>query len=211
MWCQVQPEVSQFTTTVSYDRAGIGMSDPGPEPRDARQIARELHTALCNARLAPPYLLVGHSFGGPLIRVFAGMYPDDIAGLVLVDPTQEEFINRDSSPAVNRGSIPDNDWNQIQSSLTEAHESRVPDKVPVVLITGIGPRTFPGYITAKQILEYRAMRQLWLKFHAEWLAKIPNAQHIVTDISGHNIPGTEPDLIIHAIRQMVEPSNNPPR
>jgi len=213
MWSLVQPAVSKFTTTVSYDRAGVGMSDPGPEPRDARQIARELHTALRNAGLFPPYVLVGHSFGGPLIRVYAGMFPDEVAGMVLVDPTQEEFINRNPSPAVRQGNIPDNDWREIQSSLAEAHDSRVPANVPVILITGMGPRVFPGYITEKQIQEYRAGHQLWLQFHSQWLAKIPNAQHIITYISGHNVPGTEPDLIIHAIRQIVvkEPQGDQPQ
>ncbi len=211
MWLYEQPAVSKFTTTVAYDRAGIGMSDPGPEPRDARQIARELHTALHNARLAPPYLLVGHSFGGPLNRVFAGMYPDEVAGLVLVDPTQEEFINRNPNPAVNKGDIPDSDWHQIQSSLAEAHESRVPANIPVVLITGMGPRVFPGFVTEKQIQEYRAIHELWLKFHEEWLKKVPNAQHIITENSGHDVPFAEPELIIRVIRQMVEQSRNPPR
>jgi len=211
MWCHEQPAVSKFTTTVAYDRAGIGMSDPGPEPRDARQIARELHTALRNASLAPPYLLVGHSFGGPLNRVFAGMYPDEIAGMVLVDPTQEEFINRNPSPTARQGDIPDSDWKEIQSSLAEAHESLVPANVPVVLITGMGPRVFPDYISEKKIQEYKANHQLWLKFHKEWLEKVPNGQHIITENSGHDVVISEPELVIHAIRQIVEQSNKPPR
>ena len=211
MWCNEQPAVSQFTTTVTYDRAGIGLSEPGPEPRDARQVARELHTALHHARLAPPYLLVGHSFGGPLNRVFAGMYPDEIAGLVLVDPTQEEFINRNPNPAVNQGHIPDNDWKEIQSSLAEAHESRVPANVPVILITGMGPRVFPGYLSEKKIREYKSNHQLWLKFHQEWLNQVPNAQHIITGNSGHDVVISEPELVISAIRRIVEQSNHPPR
>src|SRR5262245_35630451 len=55
VWERVQPAVSKFATTVSYDRAGIGWSDPGPKPRDARQVARELHTALQKAHVPPPY------------------------------------------------------------------------------------------------------------------------------------------------------------
>jgi len=208
MWCELQPAVSKFTTTVTYDRAGIGMSDPGPEPRDARQIARELHTALHNAGLAPPYLLVGHSFGGPLNRVFAGMYPDEIAGMVLVDPTQEEFINRDPSPAARQGNNPDNDWKEAQSSLAEAHESRVPTNVPVVLITGMGPRVFPAYLSEKKIQEYKANHQLWLKFHVEWLKKVPNGQHIITENSGHDVVIREPELIINAIQRIVVQPRN---
>jgi pimeloyl-ACP methyl ester carboxylesterase len=208
-WSEIQPEVAKFATAVSYDRAGIGMSAPGPQPRDGRQIALELHTALHRRRLDPPYILVGHSFGGPLIRVFAGLYPDETAGLVLVDPTQEEFINRDPSPAVNQGKISDDYWKEIQSTLTEAHNSPIPAHIPVILITAVGPRVLPNFVTEKNKQEYRARLQLWLKAHTEWLAKIPGSQHIVTDISGPGVPLTEPELVIAAIRREVAQSPNP--
>jgi len=63
-WTRVQPEIAKFTRVCSYDRAGYGGSDAGPLPRTSAQIARELHTLLRNAGEEPPYLLVGHSFGG---------------------------------------------------------------------------------------------------------------------------------------------------
>src|SRR5262249_22556886 len=91
-WERVQPAVSKLMTTVTYHRAGIGSSPPGAKLRYAGHIARELHLALRNAHVPPAYILVGDSFGGSLIRVFAGMYRDEISGMVLVDPTQEEFI-----------------------------------------------------------------------------------------------------------------------
>src|SRR4029077_19435539 len=93
----IQPAVSQFAKTISYDRAGNGLSKKGPAPRDGRRVATELHTALHNARASPPYILVGHSLGGPYIRVFAGLYPEEVAGLVLVDPTQEDLIAWDKA------------------------------------------------------------------------------------------------------------------
>jgi pimeloyl-ACP methyl ester carboxylesterase len=177
VWQLVQPEVSKLTRTVSYDRAGIGWSAPGPAPRDARQIARELHTALQNARIAPPYILVGHSLGGPFIRVFAGMYPSEVAGMVLVDPTQEEFIYWNQARNTNQVERQDEEWKEIQASLAEAHESRVPEGIPVVVITGIGPRIFPSFVTQKQEQEYKAGHQMWLKFHTAWLEKVPNGHN----------------------------------
>ncbi len=87
-WEQVRQEVGRFARVVTYDRAGVGASEPGPQPRTGRQIAVELHTALGNADLSPPYILVGHSMGGPYVRIFAATYPDEVAGLVLLDPTQ---------------------------------------------------------------------------------------------------------------------------
>jgi pimeloyl-ACP methyl ester carboxylesterase len=89
-WDRVRGPVSRFARVVTYDRAGTGKSQPGPLPRHARHIAGELHTALKNAGLAPPYILVGQSWGGPCIRVFASMFPKDVCGMVLVDPTQPD-------------------------------------------------------------------------------------------------------------------------
>src|SRR5688500_16883987 len=68
-WGKVQPEVSRFARTVSYDRAGVGFSQVGPPPRDGRRIAVELRRALQAAGIAPPYILVGASLGGPYVRI----------------------------------------------------------------------------------------------------------------------------------------------
>jgi pimeloyl-ACP methyl ester carboxylesterase len=89
-WDRVRGPVARFARVVTYDRAGTGKSEPGPLPRHARHIAGELHTALHNAGLPPPYILVGQSWGGPCVRVFAGMFPQDVSGMVLVDPTQPD-------------------------------------------------------------------------------------------------------------------------
>jgi pimeloyl-ACP methyl ester carboxylesterase len=84
-WSKVQPEVAKFTRACSYDRAGTGFSDPGPMPRTSVRIAEELRTALHNAGIAGPYILVGSAFGGDNVRTFADLYMDEVAGLVLVD------------------------------------------------------------------------------------------------------------------------------
>jgi pimeloyl-ACP methyl ester carboxylesterase len=89
-WSLVQPEIARLTRVCSYDRAGFGWSDGGPLPRTARRIASELHRLLERARAMPPYLLVGHSFGGMVMRVFAHDYRQDVAGLVFVDPAHPE-------------------------------------------------------------------------------------------------------------------------
>ena len=88
-WAAVQPEVAIFTRTVAYDRIG---SNHRQESLTGKEIAVELHEALANAHLPPPYVLVGQSFGGVYNRVFASLYPDEVVGLVLLDPTQEKFI-----------------------------------------------------------------------------------------------------------------------
>jgi pimeloyl-ACP methyl ester carboxylesterase len=89
IWSFVQPEVAKFTTVVSYDRAGYAWSEPGPTPRTGHQIVSELHRALVNAGLQGPYILVGQSFGGFLVRAFARYYPKEVTGMVLVEALNE--------------------------------------------------------------------------------------------------------------------------
>lgn len=89
-WRTVQPQIAIFSRVCSYDRAGYGGSDSGPMPRTSLQIATELHTLLRNAGEMPPYVLVGASFGGYNVRVFNGLYSDEVAGIVLADATQED-------------------------------------------------------------------------------------------------------------------------
>lgn len=81
----VQPEVSKTTRVCTYDRAGMGWSDPGPLPRDAAHFAQELHTLLQNANIPGPYIMVGHSLGGAAVRVFVHDYASEVAGVVLIE------------------------------------------------------------------------------------------------------------------------------
>ena len=85
-WGWVQPEVAKTTRICTYDRAGMGWSEASPEPRTAREFAKELHTLLAKANEPGPYVLVGHSMGGYTVRVYAHDYPDEVAGLVFIDP-----------------------------------------------------------------------------------------------------------------------------
>jgi pimeloyl-ACP methyl ester carboxylesterase len=84
-WRKVQPEIAKFVSVCSYDRAGLGYSEPSPRPRTSRVFAEELHELLNAAGVAPPYILVGHSFGGFNVRLFASRYRSETAGMVLVD------------------------------------------------------------------------------------------------------------------------------
>src|SRR5688572_17527294 len=91
-WVRVQREVSGTTRVCAYDRAGMGWSEMGPEPRDAEQITDELHTLLSKAGIEGPYVLVGHSFGGLYMQTYAARYPDEVAGVVLVDSSSPKQV-----------------------------------------------------------------------------------------------------------------------
>jgi pimeloyl-ACP methyl ester carboxylesterase len=99
-WYKVQPEIAKFARVYAYERAGVGWSESGPGPRTAMQAVHELHNLLRNAQVPEPYILVGHSYGGLVVRLFADRYPNEVAGLVLVDASHEDQL---SVAAISKG------------------------------------------------------------------------------------------------------------
>jgi pimeloyl-ACP methyl ester carboxylesterase len=89
-WTLVQPKIAAFTRVCSYDRAGYGWSDESPLPRTSEHIAHELHTLLTRAQIPKPFILVGHSIGGLYMQQYASLYPEEVAGLILVDSCHED-------------------------------------------------------------------------------------------------------------------------
>jgi len=195
-WGKVQPEVSRFARTVTYDRAGNGLSEDGPAPRDGRRIATELHRALRQADIAPPYILVGHSLGGLYIRIFAGLYPDDVAGLVLVDPTQE---GNDLQPSGHP------ELAALPGTFDQARASQIRSGIPVLLIDARGVPEVPFATEAFRALRATARQQLPAESLAykEWVERMPGGRLIVTDHSGHNVPMEQPELVVDTIREAI--------
>ncbi|WP_157778815.1 alpha/beta fold hydrolase [Massilia violaceinigra] len=94
VWHAVQPEVAKQTRACVFDRAGMGFSDPAERPNTSQNVVEDLHAALGKAGIAPPYVLVGNSFGGGNIQLFAYRYPNEVKGLVLVEAQHEDEIDR---------------------------------------------------------------------------------------------------------------------
>jgi pimeloyl-ACP methyl ester carboxylesterase len=94
IWALVQPAVAANARACSYDRAGLGYSDPGPGPRTPIAIVEDLHALIHAGGLKTPLVLVGHSLGGFNVKLYAALYPEDVAGLVLVDPAEERSDER---------------------------------------------------------------------------------------------------------------------
>jgi pimeloyl-ACP methyl ester carboxylesterase len=93
-WRKVQPQIAEFTRVCSYDRAGLGYSEPRDEPRTSRVMASQLHALLQAANIEPPYVLVGHSMAGYDVRLYANAYPSEVVGMVLVDASHPDQENR---------------------------------------------------------------------------------------------------------------------
>jgi pimeloyl-ACP methyl ester carboxylesterase len=196
-WGKVQPQVNRFARTVTYDRAGVGLSEDAPPPRDGRHIAAELRQALRAAGVPPPYVLVGFSLGGPYVRIFAGMYPDDVSGIVLVDPTHD-------AEGIKRSTL--SELNVLAETVDQARASQIPPRVPLVLIDAVGSRDIPFATIA--IRQLRAQRRPEIdaesRAYKEWLDSIPGARLVITDQSGHNVPIEQPELVVETIRQVVQ-------
>jgi pimeloyl-ACP methyl ester carboxylesterase len=105
-WTSIAPEVAKFTQACTYDRAGMGYSDPGPAPRTSGQIAKELAALIQNSGIARPVILVGLSFGGFNTRIVASEHPEMVAGLVLVSASHEHQGERYAGARVPSGKPP---------------------------------------------------------------------------------------------------------
>ena len=212
-WTLVQPAVSRFARTLSYDRAGNGLSRKGAPPRDARSVALELQSLLQHAGATPPYILVGHSLGGPYIRMFADLYPNEVAGLVLVDPTQEELIAWAKARDTNRtqqAEAPrlEDEVGCATLTFSEITNHQIAPQIPVVLITGLGPREPPGFLSPsirdELTKDQDSTRAAKLRFHRAWVENVARGRLVITENSGHGIPFEEPNLIIQAIRELLD-------
>ena len=203
-WDWVVPDVKRFTRVCTYDRDGLGKSGAGPAPRSADRLAEELHNLLRRAGVLPPYVLAGHSLGGINVRVYAARYPDEVAGLVLVDATQEDYPAMEAAiltPAerektrtaiANAPEAVRDEIDAIPLSVAALRRSGPQPPVPVVVLSGVHPDDSAKF------------RAAWSELQGRLAASYPDATRIIAAKSGHYIPFDEPELVVDAIRGVVE-------
>jgi pimeloyl-ACP methyl ester carboxylesterase len=198
-WSLVQPELAKFTRVVAYDRVG---SKHEEREFTGTDVARELRQALRSAGVDPPYILVGQSFGGVYNRVFASHYPEDVAGLVLLDPSMEDFIAWMTSHHPDR-QISRKDtvgWPEgagIWSTLEELKTVGPLPNVPTVVITGARPGRDP---LRREVLP------VWIRSHASWIRTRPQGRHILAHHSGHGVHVEAPETVAKVVREIIEQS-----
>ena len=208
-WSNVFPEIARFTRVVAYDRAGLGKSEIGPEPRSFTRYATELHTMLHGAGISPPYVLVGHSMGAAVLRAFAHLFPNEIAGMVFVDPfneqifrsvspkEKEEEIARQDAAAKNGSAGQQAEWRmakgQAENDFPELGSFGRPPDVPMMLLVA-GRERGPYWVKAV-LAEY-----------GTWIAEDSEGGLVVDPESRHHIQQDNPALVIAAIRRVVFPS-----
>lgn len=218
-WRKVAPEVAKTARAVSYSRAGHGKSEARPEPRSIEQNTNELEQLIAARKLAPPFILVGHSYGGLLARSFAARHPGQVAGLVLVDPSDERFnpalrkLDAERAAADERAfaAIVPAKFQPELKLLQPVLDSgvlplagKVPD-VPTVVLTALRQAEKPEFF-----LETPQALALKRDLHAEFARQFSAGTQVVTTRSGHNIQLEEPELVIEAIHKVIAAADAKP-
>ena len=203
-WSEVFPKVQEMTHVCAYDRAGLGRSDAGPTPRTSERIVQELHALLKKARIPAPYLLVGHSFGGLNIRLYASEFPKETAGLVLVEATHEDYpsLERTVRPPAEARKI-ENAFGMARPAAQSEYQS-IPESVAQVRSAPPLPDVPVVVITAGRLGESAPLRDLWMKLQRDLISKIPHARQVLSSESGHYVQFDDPKLVVGAIRDVTE-------
>jgi pimeloyl-ACP methyl ester carboxylesterase len=260
-WAGVQPEVAKFTRVCTYDRAGLGWSEPSPKPRTAPNIVEELHTLLARAGIEPPYVLVGHSIGGMYARLYAHEHPGEVAGMVMVDAAHEEQLARMpeaiakmqatstramgclfgllkamssvgllvpltkvkggvgfmpipregraaylatvySGPKYFEAAKRETLALQESYAAVRARQIRSLGDIPLIVISAGRPAITAGHgISEADAEQFKALAA---ELHTEMAALSPRGKRVIAEESGHYVPVDQPQVVVDAIREVVE-------
>jgi pimeloyl-ACP methyl ester carboxylesterase len=208
-WPSVQAPVAKFTHVCAYDRANVGQSDPAPTPRTVQQMADDLHALLTAAGIPGPYVLVATSFGPLVTRMYASTYPEDVAGIVLIDPLDEDLEARwqavlpadlwarriaDFWMGNPEGIALDESYSQVRAAAP------LPDVPLIVIVHGDASRDSFLIPTNWPVA---LLDPIWKELVAKEATLIPGGRLVVAERSGHNIMMLQSDLIIAAVEQVV--------
>lgn len=199
IWSTVQAELAEDATIIAYDRAGVAGSEEGPSPRDGSAVATELHTMLTQLELPPPYVMVGYSFGGLYVRTFTAMYADEVAALVLIDPTRDDEFDIESFKGSKNA-----EGNAAPATMLQARASSVPASVPVYLLVAMGAQDPPYPVN--DLDKFNQDRREDLEAHTRWLEGVEQSELTVTHGSGHLVTFEQPALIVSMIRKAIAKS-----
>jgi pimeloyl-ACP methyl ester carboxylesterase len=260
VWALVQPRIGEFTTACVYDRAGHGWSDPGPAEPTAWEIVRALHTLLERGGPPAPRVLVGHSLGGPFVRLYRAAYPGEVAGMVLVDSAHETQFARlpaayveatqrvlsgirrqlrlatllarsgvlslrpglfpthprlpEAAASASRAlAVTDPKWLEAIMADQQAAEEILREvgaadvgtmaDLPLIVLARGQAETLPPQIAVTPEVAAEVER-LWRALQAELARRSTRGRLVVAERSGHYIQLDEPDLVVAAVREVVE-------
>lgn len=216
-WESVQATLASTTRVCVYDRAGLGQSDPpGSERRSAQLMVTELRVLLSRARVPGPFVLVGHSFGGLLVRLFASRYPLDAVGMVLVDSAHEDEIARfreiltaeqreqSENQMRQRPSLTGPEPVDLDTSLVAVHERKWRADIPLVVLargTPLSTADVPPGWSAEQLARGEALRR---ELQQELASRSRKGKIVFVEGAGHFVHIDKPAAVLAAIREVVQ-------
>ena len=199
-WAKVQPEVANFSKVFSYSRAGLGKSEKASIPRTCKDIIEDLRSFLSSVNLNPPYILVAQSWSGINARWFASQYPEEIAGMVLIDAVHEnkyeQFEKILSEEKANRmwAFVKDpskNDENiDRMASIEQVHCKQILFDFPLIILT--------------RAADSDELSKIETDLQAEFLKLSTNSRQYFSKHNDHFIQNLEPELVIDSIRQVIK-------
>jgi len=209
-WKTVQDSISKTTTTLSYDRIGLGKSSTTEKPRSLGNLVTELNSFLEKEKIEGPFILVGHSLGGFIIRKFQNTYPEKVLGLIMVDPSHELlfetiYASKPKEQAdmmrngmkgyyANRPIAVQNEFKELSAAQKEMKTILLPKNLPITILASY--QTPPPPFSPEDI---KIKKELF----NNWITIAPQAKLIITTESGHYIHYSEPQIVIGAIKEMV--------
>ena len=225
VWAGLQPEIATFTRVCAYSRAGLGESDPAEGQRTVQDVIDDLEALLADESLEEPFVLAGHSIGGLIVNMYAHQHPHQVAGLVLVDsshPNQEEEVSKvvpaelnAATAAHSRNDTPPESWFSLatvtQGETTYVQPGSLGD-IPIIVLAADATlvdeeetkwakeNIWSGYDENIARAEQAVFRTLQEQ-HARLSS---NAQLIEVKGSSHYIQRDKPEVVVEAIRQVVE-------
>jgi pimeloyl-ACP methyl ester carboxylesterase len=208
-WVPIFESLTEVTRVFAYDRPGYGRSSLHQYPETARELAEQLRQNLVATGHTPPYVLAGHSAGGLYVNVFARLFPNDVAGVVLIDathPSQFEYI-KEEQPILYSTFITTTAMGKTRyeaSILKNMHTEFAsfgpfPD-IPLVVLTA----------EKSSIFENEKMRKKWLEFQEDLASMSFKATHKIVAGSGHFIHKDKPNIVIKEIKRIVSTSRKAP-
>jgi pimeloyl-ACP methyl ester carboxylesterase len=211
-WSYMEGELGKVATLLNYDREGIGKSTWQKRPKDSKTISRELHTLIAAKKIKPPYILMAHSVAGIHARVFAELYPSEVAGLVLVDPTPEDLIDSllIQIPADQRDGVREQIRREEAAALQQLPEGGIKEEfkalascydqvraaiqkigVPVAVISSMK-------VDANDSPESKAMAKRLRDLMLQRMSVVKK-RHYTTEKAGHFVQKDQPELVMEAI------------
>jgi pimeloyl-ACP methyl ester carboxylesterase len=217
VWLPMWHAMAEFSTVIAYSRAGFGRSGSGQSDHSVASAVADLHELLHRVGVPGPYILVAHSYGSLISRLYVSRYPADVVGLVLVDGTHEQQVQRFGTldPAYPRqfqvyfdsvlASMPAGpaaaeirETMRFQVAGRVAGLTPLPD-IPLAVLTSMQSNDSSQYVN-----DTARGHEVWRALHDEWFRRSHNAIHILTDRSGHGIQDDEPALVEMAIHFVLD-------